>query len=54
MIDLTNIGAGDKELPDKTLLIRHFERLLAGESEVASTLNTMVPASTVSQYHAGL
>jgi len=28
MIDLTNIGAGDKESPDKAQLIKHFEQLL--------------------------
>ncbi|TMM45975.1 peptidase U32 family protein [Colwellia ponticola] len=28
MIDLTNIGAGDKESPDKAELIKHFEQLL--------------------------
>jgi putative protease len=54
MIDLTNIGAGDKILPAKDVLIDHFEQLLAGHSTVATTLNTMVPASTVSQYHTGL
>jgi putative protease len=54
MIDLTNIGAGDKTLPDKTILISQFEQLLAGQSTVATTLNAMVPASTVSQYHTGL
>jgi putative protease len=54
MIDLTNIGAGNKELPDKAVLIRHFEQLLAGHSTVATALNAMVPAATVSQYHTGL
>jgi putative protease len=54
MIDLTNIGAGDKHLPDKEILITQFEELLAGQSTVATTLNDMVPASTVSQYHTGL
>jgi putative protease len=54
MIDLTNIGAGDKQLPDKTVLIHQFEQLLAGHSNVATTLNTMVPASTVTQYLTGL
>ena len=28
MIDLTNIGAGDKASPDKTNLIKQFEQLL--------------------------
>ena len=54
MIDLTNIGAGDKASPDKVELIRQFEQLLAGEQAVEATLNTMVIDSTVSQYHTGL
>jgi putative protease len=54
MIDLTNIGAGDKASPDKVELIRQFEQLLAGEQRVEATLNTMVTDSTVSQYHTGL
>jgi putative protease len=54
MIDLTNIGAGDKASPDKVELIRQFEQLLAGEQAVEATLNTMVTDSTVSQYHTGL
>lgn len=62
MIDLTNIGAGDKQSPDKALLIAQFERLLSSDSstnnEVSSmvkdTLSTMVPKSTNVQYHKGL
>ena len=54
MIDLTNIGAGDKESPDKAALIRQFELLLAGQSDVIQTLDAMVPASTNVQYHNGL
>ena len=54
MIDLTNIGAGDKRSPDKVALINQFEQLLAGDSRVEMTLNTMVADSTVSQYHTGL
>ncbi|MDO6711973.1 DUF3656 domain-containing protein [Aliiglaciecola sp. 2_MG-2023] len=54
MIDLTNIGAGDKVSPDKIALIHQFEQLLAGDKMVEATLNAMVPESTVSQYHAGL
>ncbi|MBO1255747.1 U32 family peptidase [Alteromonas sp. 5E99-2] len=53
MIDLTNIGSGGKDMPDKELLIQQFEQLLAGD-DVASTLPTLVPKSTVSQYHTGL
>jgi putative protease len=29
MIDLTNIGTGDRQAPDKALLISQFEELLA-------------------------
>lgn len=54
MIDLTNIGAGDKASPDKVELIRQFEQLLAGEQQVEQRLNAMVTDSTVSQYHTGL
>ena len=54
LIDLTNIGAGDKPSPDKAALINQFEQLLSGDTEVEMTLNTMVTDSTVSQYHTGL
>jgi putative protease len=54
MIDLTNIGSGDKETPDKALLISQFEALLNGNTNVPETLNIMVPESTNSQYHNGL
>ena len=54
MIDLTNIGAGDKPTPDKVELIKQFQQLLNGQDEVLETINNLVPASTVSQYHTGL
>jgi putative protease len=62
MIDLTNIGAGDKQSPDKLHLITQFEKLLSidtstqGELSTAAkgALNTMVPNSTNVQYHNGL
>jgi putative protease len=61
MIDLTNIGAGDKESPDKAALIKQFEQLLrtnnSGLSEkttVESAINKIVPESTCIQYHNGL
>jgi putative protease len=54
MVDLTNIGSGDKEMPEKALLITQFEELLKGNSNVSETLNVMVPESTDSQYHTGL
>lgn len=54
MIDLTNIGAGDKPSPDKTQLIAQFEALLAGEVDIQANLNKLVPQSTNVQYHNGL
>ncbi|MFQ3192316.1 MAG: putative protease [Paraglaciecola sp.] len=54
LIDLTNIGAGDKASPEKFALISQFEQLLAGDPNVKMTLNAMVTESTVSQYHTGL
>ena len=60
MIDLTNIGAGDKKSPDKAQLIRQFEQLLSitdesyDASNVKDALNVMVPESTNIQYHNGL
>jgi len=69
MIDLTNIGAGDKESPDKTMLIKQFEQLLKHDKSVSvgysrelsveqvdaqNKLNSLVPDSTNVQYHNGL
>jgi putative protease len=54
MIDLTNIGAGDKSSPDKIQLIGQFEQLLSGNQTVEAKLNTLVPQSTNVQYHNGL
>jgi putative protease len=54
MIDLTNIGAGDKMSPDKEQLIVQFEQLLNGNTTVEANLNTLVPQSTNVQYHNGL
>tara|TARA_R110001583_G_scaffold39399_7_gene126270 strand:+ start:1267 stop:3591 length:2325 start_codon:yes stop_codon:yes gene_type:complete len=64
MIDLTNIGAGDKKSPDKIALIKQFELLLNKENnelgrqvnsqKAHNTLNAMVPESTNMQYHNGL
>ena len=58
MIDLTNIGAGDKASPDKAELVRHFEQLLmvkeAEQDNVITAIDSLVPQSTVSQYHTGL
>ncbi|MEI6859600.1 MAG: peptidase U32 family protein [Shewanella sp.] len=54
MIDLTNIGAGNKLSPDKVQLITQFEQLLIGKSTAVTTLHNMVPQSTILQYHNGL
>ena len=70
MIDLTNIGAGDKTSPEKTALIAQFEQLLNGKHDehggngkssespeqlnIQTKLKNMVPASTNVQYHTGL
>lgn len=59
MIDLTNIGAGDKASPDKALLIQHFaalleNRLLDAKSATQQQLHNLVPESTNIQYHNGL
>ncbi|XQW85761.1 peptidase U32 family protein [Thalassotalea piscium] len=58
MIDLTNIGFGDKETPDKVMLIKQFEQLLSSELAddlpVKDTLGAMVPQATNIQYFNGL
>ncbi|XPF95098.1 peptidase U32 family protein [Colwellia sp. RE-S-Sl-9] len=64
MIDLTNIGSGDKETPDKAVLIEQFEALLKvdknesasadGQVRIQQALNQLVPESTNVQYHNGL
>lgn len=64
MIDLTNIGSGDKVSPDKALLIEQFEQLLRVDENanngsdtqlsIQTTLNELVPESTNVQYHNGL
>jgi putative protease len=54
LIDLTNIGAGDKQSPDKVALIGQFEALLQGDLTMETNLNALVPESTDSQYHHGL
>lgn len=58
MIDLTNIGAGDKTLPSKAELITQFEQLLdvgnTKQDDTVKIINALVPESTDSQYHTGL
>jgi len=57
MIDLTNIGAGEKASPDKANLITQFEQLLNNQDEAVEAvkeIENLVSESTVSQYHTGL
>jgi putative protease len=54
MIDLTNIGAGDRVSPDKVVLIKQFEALLQGNQAVKESLQKLVPESTLTQYERGL
>ncbi|GAA6170989.1 peptidase U32 family protein [Colwellia sp. KU-HH00111] len=54
MVDLTNIGAGDKASPDKLDLIKRFEQLIRGENNAQQSLDDLVPQSTNSQYYTGL
>ncbi len=59
MIDLTNIGAGDKTPQNKVELIKQFELLLQNNElteqlNTQTTLKNMVPESTNIQYHNGL
>ncbi|MFT4520194.1 MAG: putative protease [Halioglobus sp.] len=57
-IDLTDIGSGSKEKPDKVQLIHHFENVLNGAQELALAsgvqLHEMVTISTNAQYKQGL
>jgi len=54
MIDLTNVGAGDKQSPDKAILVEQFEKLLVGQLEFAPKINNLVTDKTNVQYHNGL
>ncbi|MFA0158645.1 peptidase U32 family protein [Vibrio sp. 10N.261.46.A3] len=53
-IDLTNIGAGSKEVQDKVELIKHFEALLNGVEGSQQNLEQMVEVRTNAQYVQGL
>jgi putative protease len=53
-IDLTDIGSGSKEKPDKAQLIHHFENVLNGVQESSVQLHEMVTVSTNAQYKQGL
>ncbi|MBR9726862.1 DUF3656 domain-containing protein [Shewanella intestini] len=54
MIDLTNIGAGDKPLLDKRNLIVLFEQLLAGDNRAIAHLQQLLGQTTAQQYQKGL
>ncbi|HBV75569.1 MULTISPECIES: peptidase U32 family protein [Vibrio] len=54
MIDLTEIGAGGKQMPEKVELIKQFELVLSGEAQASKVLFDMVPESTNQQYYNGL
>ncbi|MCX2980708.1 U32 family peptidase [Halieaceae bacterium IMCC14734] len=53
-VDLTNIGSGSKEMPDKLQLLRHFENVLNGDRESGVRLHEAVAISTNAQYKQGL
>ncbi len=53
-IDLTNIGAGSKEQPNKVELIKYFEGLLNNIDIAQASLNSLVRLSTNAQYVQGL
>lgn len=54
MIDLTDIGSGDKEKLDKAVLLAHFQDLISGQTLAADQLNNMVKVKTRQQYLEGL
>lgn len=53
-IDLTDIGSGSKEKPDKVQLIHHFQNVLNGEQASGVQLHEIVTISTNAQYKQGL
>ena len=53
-VDLTDIGSGSKEKPDKAQLIHHFENILNGAQESSVQLHEIVSVSTNAQYKTGL
>jgi len=53
-IDLTDIGSGSKEKLDKAVLLKHFQNLINGQTQVADQLNEMVKVKTHQQYLEGL
>ncbi|KNH12761.1 peptidase U32 family protein [Vibrio cyclitrophicus] len=53
-IDLTNIGAGSKEVQDKVELIKHFQGLIDGVDGSQQNLEQLVEIRTNAQYIQGL
>ncbi|PMG77982.1 peptidase U32 family protein [Vibrio lentus] len=53
-IDLTNIGAGSKEVQDKVELIKHFQDLIDGVDGSQQNLEQLVEVRTNAQYVQGL
>ncbi|PMN54759.1 peptidase U32 [Vibrio lentus] len=53
-IDLTNIGAGSKEVQDKVELIKHFQGLINGVDGSQQNLEQLVEVRTNAQYVQGL
>ena len=53
-IDLTNIGAGSKEVQDKVELIKHFQGLIDGVDGSQQNLEQLVEVRTNAQYVQGL
>lgn len=54
LIDLTDIGSGSKEKPDKELLINEFEKALIDSEASKVSLDQIVSVSTNAQYQQGL
>ena len=54
MIDLTDIGSGDKEKLDKAVLLAHFQDLINGQTQAVEHLNSLVKVQTRQQYVEGL
>ena len=54
LIDLTNIGVGNKPALEKKALIAQFEQLLKGHSDATKIVGNMMQGATNRQYHTGL
>ncbi|MBT4763207.1 MAG: U32 family peptidase [Bdellovibrionaceae bacterium] len=53
-IDLTDIGSGSKDKPDKVKLIKEFEKFISDVEQPKNVLEKMVTISTHAQYVQGL